>query len=147
MNTGENERLAQVLDEMEKKLPRKYIPLDYRLLSDIASLYKLAGKFERFLEIADEIEPLAEKDRDKNPGDVSSFYNPYRILLQIYEGRGDIYKEQGLLDRAKTNYQMAINLLNGLRSFVSDGRMIDTEVNRFMQKMNFENINDTTGQK
>ena len=147
MNTGENEKLAKVLDEMEKKLPRKYIPLDYRLLSDIASLYKLAGKYDRFIEIADEIEPLAEKDRDKNPGDVSSYYNPYRILLQIYEGRGDIYKEKGMIDKAKANYQMAINLLNGLRSFVGDATMLDTEINRFKQKMSFENKSDTTEKK
>ena len=147
MNSGEKQKLAQVLDEMEKKLPRKYIPLDYRLLSDIASLYKLADRGDRFLEIADEIEPLAEKDRDRNPGDISSYYNPYRILLQIYEGRGDVYKEKGMLDKAKANYQMAINLLNGLRSFVNDSRMIDTEINRFRQKMNLENKVDTTEKK
>jgi hypothetical protein len=147
MNTGEKEKLAQVLDEMEKKLPRKYIPIDYRLLSDIAGLYKLSGRGDRFLEIANEIEPLAEADRDKNPADVSSYYNPYRILLQIYEGRGDVYREQNNLDKAKENYQMAINLLNGLRSFVSDANMIDTEINRFRQKMNFENKIDTSVQK
>lgn len=143
MNTGEKERLAQTLDEMEKKLPRKYIPLDYRLLSDIASLYKLAGKPDRFLELADEIEPQAQKNMELYPGDISSYYNPYRILLQIYEGRGDIYKEKNLIDKSKASYQMAINLLNNIKSFVSDTRTIDTEISRFQQKMSGEAQKDT----
>jgi hypothetical protein len=147
MNNGEKEKLAQTLDEMEKKLPRKYIPLDYRLLSDIASLYKLAGKYDRFLEIADEIEPQAQKSVELNPGDISSYYNPYRILLQIYEGRGDIYKEKGQLDKSKASYQMAINLLNGLKSFVSDARLLDSEIARFNQKMSDNASVDTLANK
>lgn len=143
MNAGEKEKLAQVLDEMEKKLPRKYIPLDYRLLSDIASLYKLAGKPDRFLELADEIEPQAQKNMELSPGDVSSYYNPYRILLQIYEGRGDIYKEKNMIEKSRANYQLAINLLNNLKSFVNDTRTIDTEISRFQQKMSGETQKDT----
>lgn len=143
MNSGDKEKLAQTLDEMEKKLPRKYIPLDYRLLSDIASLYKLAGKPDRFLEIADEIEPQAQKNMELNPGDISSYYNPYRILLQIYEGRGDIYREKGLIDKSKASYQMAINLLNTIRSYVGDTRLIDSEIARFQQKMSGEIKIDT----
>jgi hypothetical protein len=42
---------------------------------------------------------------------------------------------------------MAINLLNGLRSFVGDAKMLDTEINRFKQKMSFENKSDTTEKK
>ncbi len=137
------EKLAQTLDEMEKKLPRKFIPLDYRLLSDIANLYKMAGKSDRFLEIADEVEPQAQKNMELNPGDISSYYNPYRILLQIYEGRGDIYKEKGLMDKSKANYQMAINLLNNIKSFVSDSRTIDSEILRFQQKMSGQTTTDT----
>lgn len=144
MNTGEKEKLAQTLDEMEKKLPRKYIPLDYRLLSDIASLYKMAGKPDRFLELADEIEPQAQKNMELNPGDISSYYNPYRILLQIYEGRGDIYKEKGLMDKSKANYQLAINLLKNIKSFVSDSKTIDSEIMRFQQKINEQVSKDTS---
>ncbi|MFN4111724.1 MAG: hypothetical protein ACK4G1_05570, partial [Ignavibacteria bacterium] len=66
--------------------------------------------------MADEIEPQAQKNMELSPGDVSSYYNPYRILLQIYEGRGDIYKEKNLIDKSRVNYQMAINLLNNLKS-------------------------------
>lgn len=135
MNIGDNEGLAKVLDEMENKIPRKYIPFDYRLLSDIASLYKMAGKNDRFIEISDEIEPLAKKDAERNPGDVSSYYNPYRILLQIYEGRGDIYKEKNMINEANANYQMAIDLLRSIKSFVGDATTLNIEINRFEQKM------------
>ncbi|MFN4112203.1 MAG: hypothetical protein ACK4G1_07980, partial [Ignavibacteria bacterium] len=78
-----------------------------------------------------------------SPEDVSSYYNPYRILLQIYEGRGDIYKEKNLIDKSRVNYQMAINLLNNLKSFVNDTRTIDTEISRFQQKMSGETPKDT----
>ncbi len=143
MNVNEYEKLAEILDKMEEKLPRKYIPLDYRLLSDIANLYKLANKPDRFLELADEIEPFAQKAVEQNPGDISSYYNPYRILLQLYEGRGDIYKQKGLMDKSRASYQMAINLLNNIKSFVQDKTLIDTEINRFKQKINDEVKNDT----
>ncbi|MCX8056618.1 MAG: DUF2723 domain-containing protein [Ignavibacteria bacterium] len=147
MNNGNNEMLAKTLDEMEKKLPRKYIPLDYRLLSDIASLYKLAGSYDRFLELSDEIEIEANKNLELFPGDLSGYYNPYRILLQVYEGRGDIYKERGDLNAAKENYQNAIELLERIKGLISDQKLIDSEITRFREKMEFNSKQDTLTKK
>lgn len=135
MNTDQKDKLVDVLDEMEKKLSRRYLPLDYRLLSDIGSLYKLAGAYDKFLEIAKEVEPKAVKDMEKNPGDLSSYYNPYRILLQIYEGSGDAYQSKGKMKEAESNYKSAVNLLNNIRSFINDQSLIDSEIARINNKI------------
>jgi lysyl-tRNA synthetase class II len=54
-------------------------------------------KFEEYSKIAENGAILDKKSSNPN---TSSYYNPYRILLDIYEARGD--------------YQKALNLLNEL---------------------------------
>lgn len=136
MNQGNYEKLSNTLDEMEKKIPRKYIPLDYRLLSDIANLYKLARNYDRFLELADEIEPQAEKYLDFTTMFSMSYYTPNRILLSIYEGRGDVFKEMGEIEKSKASYQMALDLLERVKKLLGNPPEIDAEIVRIREKMN-----------
>lgn len=140
MNKNEKEKMVNILDKMEEKLPHKYLPLDYRLLSDIAALYKSGDRLDRFMELSDEIEVKAKEDIERNPADLSSYYNPYRILLSVYEGRGDYYKSINDSLKANENYQLAIELLNTIRNFVSDQTLINEEIGRFREKMISTNL-------
>jgi len=135
LNRDEKEKMVEVLDRMEEKLPRKYLPFDYRLLSDIASLYKSGNRLDRFMELSYDIESKAKENIEKNLADLSSYYNPYRILLSVYEGRGDYYKSKNDSLNANENYQLAIEVLNSIRNLVGDQSMINEEIERFKQKM------------
>lgn len=88
ISRGENELAVQTLDEMEKKMPLKLLPVEMGLLFELGNLYKRAGGYNKYLEISKQVEELALKKLEENPNDVQSFYNPYRVLLDIYEDQG-----------------------------------------------------------
>jgi hypothetical protein len=57
------------------------------LLFELSNLYMRAGAQEKYLMLSEEVERMALKKLEENPNDVQSFYNPYRILLEIYENQ------------------------------------------------------------
>ncbi|NWG27565.1 MAG: DUF2723 domain-containing protein [Ignavibacteriaceae bacterium] len=82
---GNNEKLVATLNDMNEKLPYKILGMDNGLLFEIANLYYFAGDREKFAEISADVEAKALADLEKNPDDVQSYYNPYRLLIEIYE--------------------------------------------------------------
>lgn len=82
---GNNEKLIATLNDMNEKLPYKILGMDNGLLFEIANLYYFAGDREKFAEISADVETKALADLEKNPDDVQSYYNPYRLLIEIYE--------------------------------------------------------------
>ncbi|RKY90308.1 MAG: DUF2723 domain-containing protein, partial [Ignavibacteriae bacterium] len=103
-NIEKNDLVAEVLDEMDEKLPHNILGIDNGLLFEIGNLYKLSGANERYIEIAKVIEENALSALEKNPGDVNSYYNPYRILLDTYENLKDYNKLVGVWQRLETLY-------------------------------------------
>jgi tetratricopeptide (TPR) repeat protein len=59
--------------------------MDNGLLFEVANLYLYAGDQEKFAEISADVEARAWADLELNPEDVQSYYNPYRLLIEIYE--------------------------------------------------------------
>ncbi len=98
------QEISKILDRMESVIPRRSIPMDYRIKFDIASFYNIAGNKPRFeeltREVIDEVKLLIE-----NPAtEQLSQYNPFIILLYSYEGL-EMYKEaEELLPRIKAAY-------------------------------------------
>lgn len=135
MNNNDHDKTVEVLDRMEEKLPHKYIPLDYRLLYDIASLYQMSNRMDRFIELADEVIPYAQLSLDVNPYNTQGYYNPYRILLSLYEGKGDYYFKNGDKLKADEQYQLAIDILKKLGSFFQNDSQINSEISRLKSKM------------
>jgi len=88
------------LKRMEEVVPNSHFRMDYRQGYQIAMLYSMLNdkvKFEEYAKIAEDGALIDKRASNQN---TQSFYNPYRILLDIYEARGD--------------YQKALNLLNEL---------------------------------
>lgn len=99
-NDSSTFKLAEeVLDKMEKEMPRSVIKMDYRIEYDVAMLYEKLGNRTKFNEYASSIEERAEEEIKKNPANVQSYYNPYRILLDLYETKGEYQKALDLLGR------------------------------------------------
>lgn len=85
ISQGNNELAAQTLDEMENKMPLKLLPVEMGLIFELSKLYKRAGSNEKYLQLSNQVEKMAIEKLEENPNDVQSFYNPYRVLLEIYE--------------------------------------------------------------
>lgn len=92
-----NERAIATLDRMEEIIPRSKIPMGWELTSDIASFYHRLGNEKKFNELAAEIEPIANDLIASGQVNFSSYYNPYRVLLEIYEVQGEPEKALDLM--------------------------------------------------
>jgi tetratricopeptide (TPR) repeat protein len=88
LGAGQNELAINTLDAMDEKLPNKLIPMEYGLLFEISNLYLRAGAKEKFNKFSEDVEKQALAKLEKDPSDVQSYYNPYRILIDLYEAQG-----------------------------------------------------------
>lgn len=118
-STGKNADAVAALDRMEKIIPRKYIKIDHRLLFDVANLYYSSGAIKQFNETIKDVEKTALAILAENPNDFSSYYNPYRLLMDIYE---------------KTNqYDKAIDILTKVKAFVPNDPTINAQIEKYRQ--------------
>lgn len=124
LGKGQNELAVSTLNTMDEKLPNKLIPMDYGILYEISNLYLRAGARDKYDLFIKEVEKQAVAKLISDPDDVQSYYNPYRLLLEIYEtqGRNDKLLEiwQKLGDKfpqdpnVQANIQKYRNLVQGI---------------------------------
>lgn len=96
--------LAKVaLDKMEKNIPKDVISMDYRQKYTIAMFYHKLGEKNKFEEYATDAYNEAYAVRLGNRSNLQSYYNPYRILFDILEARGDFKTEMDLLKELNPN--------------------------------------------
>ena len=98
------DRGKEVLARMESLVPRSVIPMDWRLMTDIMGIYQRIGSETMFNVYAAEVERACLELIDQGHADLQSYYNPYRVLLDIYDGRHDYAKAIDILDRVQSLY-------------------------------------------
>ncbi|MBN1638120.1 MAG: DUF2723 domain-containing protein [Ignavibacteriales bacterium] len=114
---NENDKALEALDMMETKLPRKIIPMDFRIKYDVSTFYFAAGGIERYKELAAELEPELLQRIEANPLDYKGkYYNPYVMLLEVY--------------RNLNEYDKAIELLERILQYEPNDAGIISEINR-----------------
>ena len=84
-------------------------------------LYLRMGDANKFNEYADEVEVTALEDLQANRTNIQSYYNPYRILIDIYEAKGQ--------------YQKAIDILNRLSLESPNDPSVQQKMQILKQKM------------
>jgi hypothetical protein len=120
----DNAKAINVLDEMEKKIPRSVVPMDYRIKHDISKIYFSAGALKQYETLAKEVIVEAKKQLEINPRDFTSWYNPYDLLLTHYENL-KMYKE-------------AVSVLMQLQNLVPDDQNVAQLLNEFRKKAGME---------
>jgi hypothetical protein len=103
-NGRDSAKVVEVLDRMESKIPNDVLPMDYRLRYDVARLYDIVGAKEKFMKIAKEIEPIALEQINREPMNIYGEYNPYVILVNLYEMMGEYKKAIDILNRVLVYY-------------------------------------------
>lgn len=78
-------KVIEVLDAMENKIPRTVIAMDYRIKHDISKIYFNAGAMDKYRAYAEEVIVAAKRALEKNPRDFTSWYNSYDLLLTHYD--------------------------------------------------------------
>ena len=104
INTNQDQKAIATLDEMEKKIPRENIPMDYQIEFEVGNMYWNAGAVKQYKAIAADVEKKGLQALEENPGDVQSYYNPYRILIETYENLKDYDKLLGIWQRLGAMY-------------------------------------------
>jgi tetratricopeptide (TPR) repeat protein len=101
---GDNKDLIATLDSMNEKLPYKVLGMDNGLLFEVANLYLQAGDKEKYALLSADVEKQALIDLERNPQDVNSYYNPYRILIETYENQKEYDKLLDLWQKLETMF-------------------------------------------
>lgn len=122
MDSSKYKDAEQVLSKMEEVIPLNSQTMDFRIEYDMAVLYNKLGNKEKFNELSNDVVQRAEEEIKENPDNVQSYYNPYRILLDVYEARGE--------------YQKALDLLNRLSLMSPGDASIKQKMESIKQKMN-----------
>lgn len=92
------------LDRMGELIPRSKVPMGWELESDIASFYHRLGDEKKYNQMVDEIEPQCLSLIASRQVNMNSYYNPYRVLLDIYETKKEHAKALDLLKDLSTIY-------------------------------------------
>ena len=101
----QNKQMAlQTLDMMEKKMPSDVIKMPYQMLYQTSNLYFTVGAMDKYRKLAIQIEPIALKQLEDNPNDVNSYYNPYRILTDLYANLKEYNKAAEIWMRLEKMY-------------------------------------------
>ena len=107
---------AEVLDRMEQIIPRSKYPMGWELESDLALFYHRVGRIDKFNELADDVQTACEALIAQGRANVNSYYNPYRVLLDLYDTRKDYRKEHDLLANLNQLYPNTPELMQRLES-------------------------------
>lgn len=97
-------RVPPVLDRMEEVVPRRVIPMELRMKASIASMYRYAGKEDRFRELSMEIVNQLKPIVDRGQAEPLTYDNPYFVLLQTYESLGMTDESLKLLEVIRATY-------------------------------------------
>lgn len=132
LNTGNKNSALKTLDLMENKMPRKIITMEPALEYELGNLYFNAGGEQQGKVIFVDVEKKAQKMILDNPESINSQYNPYTILLGIYEKTNEHGKMLDLWRKiqvyypndpsVKANIEKYTRLRNGLPAPVDTGR-------------------------
>jgi len=124
LDSTKHSEAEAVLNRLQEVIPSTTVPMDYRIEYDIAMLYDRLGNKQKFNEMINNVEIKAIEDLENNPNNFQSYYNPYRVLLDVYEAKGE--------------YQKALDLLNRLAAAGVNDVSIRQKMESIKQKMNNE---------
>ncbi|NWF50934.1 MAG: DUF2723 domain-containing protein [Ignavibacteriaceae bacterium] len=124
LNTDRKQQAALILDEMERKLPKKNLGMEFGLLYEVGNLYLTAGAQQQYNQYASEIEKIALQKLADNPSDVQTYYNPYRILLDVYENTKQYKKLIEVWQKIQVMYPNDPNVKSNIEKYqkLADGK-------------------------
>jgi len=114
------------LDRMEAVMPRSVNTMDFRMLFDVATLYQAAGGNDKYKIYLSEAEKGALESLRKNPNDYSSYYNPYRLLTEIYERTGQYNKAADVLEGLLKVFPRNQQLINEIQRYRKAATLVDS---------------------
>ncbi len=104
VNSDQSPLAVNTLDIMEEKMPRTVMPVEFGILYELSNIYFRAGGISQFNKLAVELEKEAWARIESEPTDAGSYWNPYRVLLDIYENQRNFKKSYEVWQKLSTIY-------------------------------------------
>ncbi|HLP17119.1 MAG TPA: DUF2723 domain-containing protein [Bacteroidota bacterium] len=98
------QKATAALDSMESKVPSSVIPMDYRVMYDVANFYHFAGAQQKYADYTQKIERQILEMIQKGVSEPFSQYNPYYILYTVYQTKNEYDKATDVLNQIKVHY-------------------------------------------
>ncbi len=131
INTNQNNLAIQTLDLMQKKIPREIRPMPFGLLYEISNLYYNAGAMDKYKEYSVEVEKLALEQINENPNFTQSYYDPYRVLMMLYDNLNE--------------YDKALELWRRLEVMFPNDPTVKTNIEKYQKLMQKDSVANDTG--
>jgi hypothetical protein len=106
-NTPNKEKALAVINMMESKIGGENVPMDYKMKYNLALFYHALGQKQKFEEMTNNVEADCLKKIENNPMDVNGPWNPYRVLMDVYELSKQYDKELTLLNKLEVLFPQA----------------------------------------
>ena len=105
LNTAHDSvRACEALDSMEAKIPHRVLPMENRLLFNVANFYRYGGDMDAYAKYSDEVTAKLLGLIQKNPNEPFTESNPYLVLFSVYESHGEYDKAIGVLNEISSRY-------------------------------------------
>jgi len=119
-------RAIATVNRMDQVISQKVFPIDWRLKADLAMFLHRVGETEQFERYAAELEKTCWLLIESGQGDVRTYWNPYRILLDLYEVQG--------------RYSQALNVLNRLSASYPNDPSIQRRIAEVQEQMRVDSV-------
>jgi hypothetical protein len=121
------ERAKKVLARMDEAIPLEVMEFDWRLAADVMSFYSRLSVQDKYVKYSNYLEQKCWELINSNQADMNSYYNPYRILMEIYEQRQEYTKAIDVLNRVSTFYPNDPGIKNRIVELQSKLKLSDSQ--------------------
>jgi hypothetical protein len=127
------ERAKEILARMDEAMPMEIMEFDWRLAADVMSFYSRLNVKDKYDKYSNYLEQKCWSLINANQVEMNSYYNPYRILLEIYEQH--------------QNYAKAIDVLNRVAVYYPNDPGIKSRITDLQAKLKFSGSQKDTTHK
>jgi hypothetical protein len=101
---GDTTKASACLERMENLIPSTKVPYGWELGADLANFFYRLGRKDRFEQLSDQVEQECRALIEAGNVNMNSYYNPYRVLLELYEVKKEHVKMLDLLKSLAVMY-------------------------------------------
>jgi len=125
--TPNDEKALKIISTMESKISDENIPMDYRMKYNLTLFYDALKQEQKFNEMVKKVEAECLEMIETDPMNVNGPWNPYRILMDVYELSKQYDKELGILSKLEVIFPQAQDVKDKIKQI----QQMKTGVNPF----------------
>ena len=118
---NDRQEALNTLNRMDQVISDEAFPIDWRLMADLALIHHRFGDLKKFDQYARKLEEICWQMIEGGHGDVGTYWNPYRILLDLY--------------RLQKRHADALNVLNRIAELYPNDPSVKKRIAELQEQM------------